>query len=40
MRGGATYDDVMMMSYQERTLINELVKDNMETTNKTKLPYF
>ena len=40
MRGGISYDQVMQMSYGERTMIAALVKENMETTNKTKLPYF
>ena len=40
MRGGISYDQVMQMSYSERTMIANLVKENMETTNKTKLPYF
>jgi hypothetical protein len=40
MRGGASYEDVMYMSHQERSLIADLVKENMETTNKTRLPYF
>ncbi len=40
MRGGATYEDVMMMSHTERELINKLIKDNLETTEKSKLPFF
>jgi hypothetical protein len=40
MRGGISYEQVMQMSYSERTMIANLVKENMETTNKTKLPYF
>lgn len=40
MRGGASYHDVMNMSYTERNIISELVKENMETTNKTRLPFF
>jgi hypothetical protein len=40
MRGGASYEDIMMMSYQERLLIADIVKDHMETTNKTRMPYF
>lgn len=39
-RGGATYEDVMNMSFQERELISALIKENMETTNKTRLPFF
>lgn len=40
MRGGATYEQVMMMSADERKIISDLVKDNIETTKKTRLPWF
>lgn len=40
LRGGGTYEDVLNMSFQERKLINELIKENMETTQKSKLPHF
>lgn len=40
MRGGASYEDVLNMSSQERKLINELIESNLETTKKTQLPFF
>jgi len=40
MRGGATYNDIMQMSFQERSLVSELIKDNLETTKNSKLPFF
>ena len=40
MRGGVTYEEAMQMSQQERGVINDIVKDNMETTKKSGLPYF
>jgi hypothetical protein len=40
MRGGASYGDVMNMSTTERRLINELVKENLETAKKSGLPFF
>lgn len=40
MRGGATYDDIMNMSHIERTMIGELIKDNLETTKTSRLPFF
>ncbi len=40
LRGGGTYEDVLNMSFKERTLINDLIKENMETTQKSKLPHF
>lgn len=40
MRGGASYEDVLNMSYEERKLIADLIESNMETTKATKLPFF
>lgn len=40
MRGGADYETVMNMSYAERTMINKLAEENIETTKKSGLPWF
>lgn len=40
MRGGVTYEEAMQMSQSERAIINEIVKDNYETTKKSGLPHF
>ena len=40
MRGGGTYEDVLNMSFTERNMIAELIKANLETTQKSKLPFF
>ena len=40
LRGGGTYEDVLNMSFHERTLIGELIKENLETTKTSKLPFF
>lgn len=40
MRGGITYDQAMQLSVSERTLISELIKENLETTKKSGLPFF
>ena len=40
MRGGLTYDQAMALSIQERGIINEIIKDNLETTKKSGLPFF
>jgi hypothetical protein len=40
MRGGVTYDEAMQMSKSERDIIDEIVKDNLETTKKSGLPFF
>ena len=37
---GMSYADAMMLSYEERTIIGEIIKDNLETTKKTGLPFF
>jgi hypothetical protein len=40
MRGGISYNDAMLLSQQERELIDKIVNDNMETTKKSGLPFF
>ena len=40
MRGGLTYDEAMGISEQERAIIADIVKDNMEATKKSGLPFF
>lgn len=40
MRGGVSYEELMLMSPQERHIIAKIIKDNMETTKKSGLPYF
>jgi hypothetical protein len=40
MRGGLTYDEAVQLSQVERDIINEIVKENMETTKKSGLPFF
>jgi len=40
MRGGITYDQVLLLSNGERSMISELAKENMETTKKSGLPFF
>jgi hypothetical protein len=40
MRGGITYEDAMMLSYEERKMIADIVEDNIDTTKKTGLPFF
>jgi len=40
MRGGITYDQTMMLSPQERKMIGDLAKENIETTKKSGLPWF
>lgn len=40
MRGGLTYEESMNLSITEKNIISEIVKDNMETTKKSGLPFF
>lgn len=40
MRGGITYDQVLALSGKERSMISDIIKDNLETTKKSKLPFF
>lgn len=40
MRGGITYDEAMALSVAERGIINNIVKENLETTRKSGLPFF
>ena len=40
MRGGVTYNEAMQMSQADHTLINDIVKENLETTKKSGLPFF
>lgn len=40
MRGSISYDDAMMLSYEDREIIAKIIKDNLETTKESGLPFF
>jgi hypothetical protein len=40
MRGSISYDDGMMLSHADKEIINKIVKDNLETTQKSGMPFF
>ena len=40
MRGGITYNEAMMLGVQDRELIAKLIKNNIETTKESGLPFF
>ena len=40
MRGGVTYHEVLMMGSDEKKIIADIIKDNLETTKKTGQPFF
>ena len=40
MRGGITYTELMQLPINDISLINEIIKSNMEATKKSGLPFF
>ena len=40
MRGGISYEQALQLSMSERTTISGLIKENLETTKRTGLPFF
>jgi hypothetical protein len=40
MRGGITYSDAILLSEQERQIISNIIKDNLETAKKSGMPFF
>ena len=40
MRGGLTLEEGFSLSFEDRQLVNDIIKDNLETTKKTQLPFF
>lgn len=40
MRGGISYEAALNLSATERELINGIIKENLETTKKSGLPFF
>lgn len=37
---GMSYAEAMNLSFEERSLVGEIIKENLETTKKTNLPFF
>lgn len=37
---GLSYAEAMHLSFEEREIISEIVKENFETTKKTGMPFF
>lgn len=37
---GMSYQEALHLDPEERTIIGEIIKDNLETTKKTKMPFF
>jgi hypothetical protein len=40
MRGAVSVSEMMMMSYTDRTAVADLIKEHMEITKTSGLPYF
>jgi hypothetical protein len=40
MRGGINYEQAMSLSLEEREVINNFIKENMEATKKSGMPFF
>ena len=40
MRGGASYEDILNMSSEERKAISKLIEENLDTTKKSGMPFF
>jgi hypothetical protein len=40
MRGSLSYSEGMMLSRTDQEIINKIIKDNLETTKKSNLPFF
>lgn len=40
MRGGITYSDAMALSQADRDVVNDIIKENMEITKESKMPFF
>jgi hypothetical protein len=37
---GLSYSEAMHLSYEEREIVGEIIKENLETTKKTGMPFF
>ena len=40
MRGGLSYEAALNLRPEERNAVSELIKENLETTKKSGLPFF
>ncbi len=40
MRGGITYEDAMLLAKDEREIISKIIKENLENTKKSGMPFF
>lgn len=40
MRGSLTLEQAYQLGYSDREIISDIIKENLETTKETKLPFF
>jgi len=40
MRGGMSWNEALVLSPDERVIVSQLVKENMDTTKKSGQPFF
>lgn len=40
MRGGVSFNEAMALCMDDRNIIAKIIKENLETTKKSGLPYF
>ena len=40
MRGSITLDDAYSLCFEDRQIVSEIIKENLETTKKSGLPFF
>lgn len=40
MRGGITADEAFALCMEDREIISNIIKENLETTKKSGLPFF
>ena len=40
MRGSVSFEEAHYMSFEDREMISGLIKDNLETTKKSGMPFF
>jgi hypothetical protein len=40
MRGGVSIDEAYNLTIEDKEIISDIIKDNLETTKKSGLPFF
>ena len=40
MRGGVTLEEMYQLDISDREIISEIIKNNLEMTKETRLPFF